>query len=112
MGSFSYGALKQKRKVGNNMKKIAKKILEILYITVIIFMAIIYGICIIDEIFGPALLTDAFEKIGISYDSVMTVSWIVTGLILAFFISVAIFGKEDKKPKEDEKTEDNEKTEE
>ena len=94
------------------MKKIAKKILEILYITVIIFMAIIWGISIIDEIFGPALLTDAFEKIGISYDSVMSVSWIVTGLIIVFFISVAIFGKEDKKTEEAEKTEGAEKTEE
>ena len=56
-------------------------------------MAIIYGISIIDEIFGPALLTDAFEKIGISYDSVMTVSWIVTGLILAFLFRLRYLAK-------------------
>ncbi len=94
------------------MKKFFNKIAMILWITVIIFTIIIWGISIIDEIFGPALLTDAFEKIGISYDSVMTVSYIIVGLIIVFFISVAIFGKDDKKPKEDEKTEDNEKTEE
>lgn len=82
------------------MKKIINKIAEILYITGIIFVIIITGIGIICEVFGPALLFDSLEKIGISYDSFITVSWIVSGLILAFFISVAIFGKKDKESEE------------
>ena len=82
------------------MKKFFNKIAMILWITVIIFMIILWGIGIICEIFGPALLFDSLEKIGFSYDSFLIISWIVTGLIVVFFISVAIFGKKDQKPEE------------
>ena len=77
-----------------------KKLSEILFIIGFAFIMIIMGIGILCEVFGPALLFDSLEKIGFSYDSFLTVSWIVTGLILAFFISVAIFGKETKNPEE------------